>query len=550
MSEKNYPRRGTPRADLIETDRQILRLLLKRFNLLEKLRARGRLEPADEKAVREEWQKEAARVSRDPSLSGAFFSLMQTLTFLPKPSETEETPKRAEAFNLAPPKKPVDIRLDAPLDNRSVKNWLFLAASAGLPIRLEPCSLNDSLVDFEEALNRLGASAARNDKALFTRQRPPMPAPDKVIYVGDDAYNFYLLLAHYLGRPSRAKFTGSARLKLANFSALDRALPLLGARLAHVVPRNYGLPARVECSGVLPAAFDANPELPAGFVAALILAAPFYETPLGIDLRPHPRKAEILAQTLPILNQCGASYRLGEDSINLEPSSPACPETPVIPDDATIASILLAFAMPRGGSVNLAGSWPDTPEAELFARLCESLELPWRLTDGAIDAKSADPIKKFIAAETNWRHVRPERPPILVALAACAALNGGMASLPPEVARDETAGDFLRSVGLVANDMGELRPDSANAGSVWIAPTAEWAAALAITSLSRPSPNGFKLGNPGIITELWPAFWGLYNSLPTPRDKKCREEPKAETGKRRRIRTEVAAKLPEIREED
>ena len=78
---------GTSLREVVtEIDRDILRLLLKRHNLIGKMRgSRPRLDPAEEKFLREAWQKAVAKVSRDADLSGRFFALMQDATFLPRP---------------------------------------------------------------------------------------------------------------------------------------------------------------------------------------------------------------------------------------------------------------------------------------------------------------------------------------------------------------------------------------------------------------------------------------------------------------------------------
>lgn len=81
--------------------------------------------------------------------------------------------------------------------------------------------------------------------------------------------------------------------------------------------------------------------------------------------------------------------------------------------------------------------------------------------------------------------------------------------------------------------------------STWIAPSAPWAAALAVAACARPVTSGFRLGNPYIMSGLFPGFWNGYNNLPSFRPAK--EE---EVHKHRRIRTNVTAVLPEIDEDD
>ena len=104
-----------PRRSLRETvcdiDRDILRMLMRRHNLIKRMyNAKGFLEPAEEKSIRESWEAAVSRVSRDPRLSGRFFTLMQEAEFLPRPGEDGEAQR--PAFNLAPADMPARLPPD------------------------------------------------------------------------------------------------------------------------------------------------------------------------------------------------------------------------------------------------------------------------------------------------------------------------------------------------------------------------------------------------------------------------------------------------------
>ena len=76
MTEQAHDTR--PRRPLREVvgdiDRDILRLLLRRHNLLARMHnSKGFLDPAEEKALRESWEAAVSRVSRDARLSGRLF---------------------------------------------------------------------------------------------------------------------------------------------------------------------------------------------------------------------------------------------------------------------------------------------------------------------------------------------------------------------------------------------------------------------------------------------------------------------------------------------
>ena len=136
------PVRRPLRETVCEIDRDILRLLLRRHNILARMRGeKSHLDSAEEKLLRESWEGAVARISRDARLSGHFFSLMQEVEFLPRPAgdrpaesaegqdsaeghagegpAAQEGPDKRTAFNLAPPAKPVRLRMPAPLACRS-----------------------------------------------------------------------------------------------------------------------------------------------------------------------------------------------------------------------------------------------------------------------------------------------------------------------------------------------------------------------------------------------------------------------------------------------
>ena len=583
MTEQAHDTR--PRRPLREvvgdSDRDILRLLLRRHNLLARMHnSKGFLDPAEEKALRESWEAAVSRVSRDARLSGRFFSLMQEVEFLPRPNISQDREageagqdagaERRPAFNLAPPLRPVRLSMPAPLACRATRAWLMLAAASGRPLRIEPGLMNDPIVDCVKALNQLGAALTREEDGVTAREAAPLGAPDKVLHVGDSAWNFFLLLGHYLGRPSRAKFTGETSLKLADFSAVRHFLPQMGARLVHVVPKSDGLPARLECSGILPDAVSLPADVPAELAEGILLAAPFYERALTLDLAAHPQRKLILARVLPILRAAGADFSLTESRVRVAPGPLRLPARPQLPLEPELAVFLLALPLVLSGETRLDGDWPQWPGAQAAWELLRALGLDLRLdsrpgqpdenrSDSAVRAKADATLKRACLADLPAEllaELPPDWAPLPVALAACAALRGGEASLPELHGADMSeVTSFLHAVGLERSAEGRLckteqAASQLNAASAWNAPSPVWALALALTACARDTRGqGFRLGNPGVMTGLYPAFWALYNALPEPAAKRpvSGETPTAPA--RRRIITSAVAVPPELPEE-
>ena len=570
------PVRRPLRETVCEIDRDILRLLLRRHNILARMRGeKSHLDSAEEKLLRESWEGAVARISRDARLSGHFFSLMQEVEFLPRPAgerpaesaegqdsaegragegpAAQEGPDKRTAFNLAPPAKPVRLRMPAPLACRSTRAWLMLAAATGQPTRVSPCLMNDPIVDCVKMLIQIGASLTREDDGVTARPSVPVSAPDKVLYVGDSAWNFFLLLGHYLGRPSRAKFMGETSLKLADLSAVRHFLPAMGARLVHVVPKSDGLPARLECSGIIPDAVVMPADTPAELAEGILLAAPGYEHSLMMDLTGHPAQKTIFARTLPILRAAGAEVSVDGGLVRIHPTKLEIPALPDLPMEPELALFLLSLPLAMGGETRLAGHWPQWPAAEAGWDLLHGLGLDLRQQKGAdggeVTASSTAPLKNFTLAALP-ENLPSDWAPLAVGLAACAALRGAQVSLPtlPQDMDVHEVESFLHALGLEQNSEGRLcKDEQSGVKAGWNAPSPVWAMALALAACAKPHQ---KLGNPGVMTGLYPAFWALYNALPEPPQRRAAPETAPAAPARRRIITTAVAAPPEMKEED
>ena len=555
------------REVVCEIDRDILRLLLRRNNLLERMRGdKPRLDSAEEKNIRESWEAAVSHISRDARLSGHFFSLMQEVEFQPRPAsarnDADETgdhggaalqePPRT-AFNLAPPAKHVRLRMPAPLACRATRAWLMLAAATGQPLHIAPCLMNDPIVDCVKMLNQAGASLTREDEGVSARPAAPLGAADKVLHTGDSAWNFFMLLGHYLGRPSRAKFTGDSSLKLADYSAVRHFLPALGARLVHIVPKSDGLPARLECSGILPDSVKLPADVPAELAEGILLAAPGYERAITLDLSSHPDHRLIVARVLPILRAAGADVQTEGAKVRVNPGPLSLPAKPDAGMEPELALFFLALPLALGGEAHLGGQWPALPAAEAGWDLLKQLGLDLRYEaskeGGEVCASAATPLKQYAKGDlpagfpAAWA-------PLPLALAACAALRGEKAVLPtlPSGTDRTTVESFLSAVGLELDETGCLcKKAQTGVRTGWNAPEPVWAMALALAACASPHQ---KLGNPGIMTGLYPPFWALYNTLPEPAIRRATAQEAPVATPRRRIITGAVAVPPELKDED
>ena len=552
-----------------ELDRDLLMLLQRRHNLLARMGGHaGHISPTEEKALREAWQAASARVSNDPRLASQFFMLLQDMRFYQQAAQKgEDADVEAlrdltlrQAFNLAPARSPVSVNLHAPLDNFTTCAWLLLAAASGQRTRLDPCLVCDPQLHFMRALELMGAAIFRDGDTLGTDPAALMGAPDKSLHMGDGAASFFLLLGHYVMRPSRVRFSAENTLKSLDMTAVMHALPALGARLTPVVPKASAFPLRLECSGHVPGTWAVPADVPNDFVRGILLAAPFAAAPITVDLSAHAGHRHILAYTMPILRAAQANITEHDATrLTITPGPLSIPEAPEVPLDVDLCSFVVALPLVLGGSVRLAGRWPGTPKGQTIADTLTACGLDMQIGADSVTARAEQTLAfgevDGLTQTPTAQPLASTLAPLVTALAACAALEGGKGRLPVHLGEDATA--FVHSVGLAQDSGGDLslRGPQGNRPVVWSAPTPRWALALALTACARERTNqGFKLGNPGIIKDLWPAFWSLYNGLPhpgKPRERERDQQHRPGNSAHRRIRTRSAAVLPpEITDDD
>ena len=342
----------------------------------------------------------------------------------------------------------------------------------------------------------------------------------------------------------------------------------MGARLVHVVPKSDGFPVRIECSGVLPGKVVFPADAPVELAEGILLAAPSYERPITLDLSAMPERELAFARILPVLTAAGADMRREGDVLHFRPCTLSIPAEPALPVEPELAVFLMGLAPALGGEVRLEGQWPGL---DLLRRTGARVEC----SETGILVRSLKPLAELPAAfalpeglPVSWR-------PLAVALSAMTALRGGRAVLPAGLEAEENVVEsYLHAAGLALDAEGRLvarkpgdemedaeeqdeegrpvrKPRPALQARGWNAPDAPWAVALALAACARGRQEGFKLGNPGVLTELYPPFWVLYNNLPEPHMTRENKEVPAEPVKsRRRVITSAVAVPPPLEDED
>ena len=567
-TEQNFPdtqdRERTSNLTVLnhvqDIDRALLKLIGRRCQYIATLRRhRGQrdavAETNTERALRLSWEEGAQEVSHDPKLARDMFTLLQEIK--PLSSYDHEAKSGKEAFNLAPSPEAVDINLPKIPSLRQAAFRTFLAAAGGRPLSLSGQILSDGLIDFVKALNQAGSRLSWDAHgAISNREGSPLVFTDKIIYIGEDPLHFYLLSALALASPGKIKFTGGSALKLADFSAWRNTLPLFGARLAHLVPKNNGLPVHLECSALFPESVDLPDNTPGNALIALLLAAPFWGVPIKLNGAGNPGWQAALEEALPVLKASGVLYSQAQGIIHFSGETPQClPETPELAADPLLSALFLSISAVIPGKIQLGGPLERTEPGnrallELLAWAGVAPQSEGDILRVCRSEQDSPAPSSGLPAAAPVTGLPPEHTPLVLLLSAARARD--LRQPVPLPALDFGEGvetvdlplfalDFLELLGAsyIPGALGEpglvrtterLKPQAAP----WIAPSPVWAMSLAIGAYLRPQ---IKLANPGMATELLPNFWHIYNGLPKPQwQRRPKEEvSEAPTSKRRRV---------------
>ncbi len=534
-SDRPAVKRPPLRETIMNMDQDILKMLARRSNILDKMKAKqGHLDPKEEKTLRTSWEKNATQMTRDPRVIQQIFALFQEIEFSAKPQFGDE--KRV-SFNLSPTKEAIDVQMHAPMVSRRSRLYLSLAGASGSALHIRPSLLSDPEVECVKMFNQCATSLAWDeDGSLRAREGGGLSLPDKVIFVGDDILNFYLLLGHYVGSLSRAKFTGDSTLKFLDLSTLRSFLPQLGARLSNAIPGTMGFPLRIECSGILPDAIQIPANIDADAVLGFMLAAPFWEKEVSFDLSKHAQAEQIIEEALSVLVPSCAMVKNDGHIVHISPSKITTPKEPILGMEMSFAAYLLAMPAFTSGKVQLEGLWPKCEIGDSIITTLKSCGVEVAKTEGQIITSSLEVTEKLNQEKLNATCFDERFIPLAIALAIAPALCGRPAYMP-DLSDNSLVDDinsFMNNFGFETNHDGQIvrMPHFEESGVAWTASSPYWAMAYSLCAFIK---SQMKLTNPGIMTSLYPQFWNLYNALPFPHIKKPTLELVDEKPVRRRI---------------
>jgi len=437
------------------------------------------------------------------------FTILNSLSY----GQAEKKKFSDKPFCLYPTKKPLNVHIEGPRDIFQARICTFLAALADKPVHIDNFPINDSLIELIKALNQCGARLTWKDK-IFSSEPATLTCVNKSIFVGQNAFNFYLLLCLSLGEAGVTKFTSAANLKMLNLKPIQDILPQLGARLSSTFPQSFSLPAKLEASGQIPGQITLPEPVDPDFVLALALAACTYSSPLTINLS-HGVQLEKVKQIQRVMQSWSIKTLLSEQSLTIHPGRPELLKNFHLQLDPLLSAYLLALPLFAGGEVTLRGHWPkDSSLATAIYNLLGQAGLKLTTSADQITAiPDHRPAECFIDI-SDYPELAPLALPLLLTFKSSATIF-----MPTDTEQAEFAIDLLKFLNLDFN----LYPsrleinfqDKGHRKELWHSPDPYWTLGYALSSFIF---KGVCLANPGSLTAIWPDFWKIFQNLPDPQN--------------------------------
>jgi len=520
-SNKNDKQKGKSITDQIcDIDNKILDLLSKRSDLLKKAaQARGQkkisiVDSEQEKRIWKKWYENSEKLDLNEKLLKKIFHFSNALGY----QKAEE--KSEEQFALSPTTKEANINITGPRDRDLTRFWLSIAALCSTAIKIEPAILNDTNIELAKAMNMADGNFAWEKSGIGKEAGGMLDFEQKLIFVGGDSINLYLLAVLAILEPGYCKFTGNSELKVQNLNHVYEFLPQLGARAVPLIPGNEGLPIRIESSGELAEEIFFAEDAPEEFVAVVCLCLPFMNNAGKTEefrlQWPSPFTTySRLERVASVLRYCGIKADLGDCEFRVKlKDKPTCPQVPEISLDPALSAYVLVMPRILGGVVQLQGEFPDwTTDGKLVKDILSALGVSLEIYPEKVVAARSETLDGRIQLDIS---TRSELYPLCLALGLVLPNSVAIRSAEEDMADfgifllDKLGASYQQEDDtLEIMDCPTSSPEKVNIS----VPDAWWGLAVALVSLKRP---GIVLGNPGELTRLWPYFWHLYKGLPDP----------------------------------
>ncbi|SDN66861.1 3-phosphoshikimate 1-carboxyvinyltransferase [Desulfonauticus submarinus] len=512
--------------ELKQVEKRLLQLIQKRTKLLSKI-ARHRMEqnksPIDtylEKTLWNIWKKHLQ--GENQRFFRQLFSILNNTSY----SKAESKKSSDKPFCLYPKTHPINFSTSAPLSLFQATVSVVLSTISTTETHIEPFPLNDPLVELIKALNQAGGRISWQEDSLHAGPAN-LTFEGKSFFLGEHETTLYFMLALALTEAGSCKLNASPGLKILNLKPLQDFLPQLGARLTSIEPQSYNLPARLECSGKIPSEITIPSTISPFLGIGLIFTSLLLNKKLKITFANLPKEIVELDY---LLQKWGVSIQTEDSTITVSPSELKCPVPFSLEADPLLSAHLLVLPYITSGSVKLEGIWPGySPRAKFVEKLFQEIGLNFNPSDFTSQHNKAlssqfsfdlEDFKEFFPFVLALAIIQKNKAIIYHQLED-SLLEPGLELLSFLNFNFKTHPEYLEI---------EYSGEKNKTNKVWTSPSALWTLSYGLISFKF---KGICLENPGSITQIWPKFWKIFQSIPFGQVERKIEEQKGEPSRRR-----------------
>ncbi|OEU70648.1 MAG: 5-enolpyruvylshikimate-3-phosphate synthase [Desulfovibrio sp. S3730MH75] len=536
---RDAPRKPSLLHEIRDLDERLISMISRRNFLMGKAASKRKekglplADPDQERRIFEIWTTKSADEKFNLKAARRVFEQLNTLAYT---CVSHPENRNLPSYSLSPARRPVKVTIDGPCSLFQSQLWMALAAMCSADAKMAPLSVNDQLTSLAKAFNQAGGHLSWEGDTIESRAGEGVSFEDKLVFAGDDPMTMYLVIAFGLKDPGKFKIAGGPILKQYDSRVLTPILDPLGARLNTLDLQSHGLPARLECGGNLATSVTMLEDSPSKFAAALTLAGWTYPKGLTIKFEKDWAGISDIKDAVDVLSACGIKANLSDTECVIPATETfSFPEEPKIALDPELSAAILSLPAFAGGNVTIKGTWPkNSPKAIDALKMLDLGGVNVKVTDSEISStKGAQP--KSVIFDLDQA---ADLFPIGMALAINSDTECSLNNIK-NVALFEQGVELLERLGLEytrTDDGIKIAPGKIQWDEAWNAPTPYFGIALGLMAYIRP---GLSIQNPGDLTDLWPRYWTLYNSLPEidglkdPQVKDVEDDAKS---KRRRIK--------------
>jgi len=513
--QKNH-KRVPAETQLEDIETRLMDLIVKRTQLIREQvgqadeKGQVRVDPRREKRLWQIWQKRAANHNLKEKVLRSVFHLLNGIAY-----DRDWDKDGGNELYLRSKSSPLDIYIPGPKDLEQSRFLLTLAAVQGKGLRLDRPVFNDFLFEYVKGLNQAQAKITWDKEHIYKEDHTGLDFDHKVIYVGQDPFDLYLLLFLATMKPGLCKFAGDSQLKLLDLKQIFKVVHQMGSRIIPLVPGTESLPFRLEASGQLPEVISIDESADHQLVKALILCLSCMDK--GGTVR-WSGSISYLEKVFSFLDSWGFRYEVKEDRIFCSSfkTKEQMIQGPTTDLDPYLSGYLLAGPKILGGQVTLLGKFPEASfEGRQVINHLQNWGLSLEIKDEQVRSKDNKRAQKEFSLNGQDENILF---PLVFALAVSNFEDTTIFCQPSEdldyavdilekLASNFSYDQQLLKIGPLTRS--ETKEITIRSPSPW------WCMSIGLISLKRPN---IVLQNPGELSKIWPYFWSILKNLPKPQD--------------------------------